>query len=158
MYDYITYESPVGELTIAAEGDNITALVLAGQKYIDEHLSGDGRQNKTPALEAAREWLDKYFAGECPDPSDLALDPHGTDFRKKVWKELIAIPYGSTISYGEIAERLGSSARAVGSAVGRNPVSIIIPCHRVIGADGSITGYAGGLDNKKWLLSHEGAI
>lgn len=156
MYDYIRYSSPLGMLTVAAEGGVLTALVIEGQKYAERHLSGVGRECETPVLRRARCWLDDYFAGKNPDASALALSPEGTAFQQAVWQELRKIPYGKTESYGAIAARLGSSARAVGSAVGRNPISVIIPCHRVLAADGALTGYAGGLENKKKLLRLEG--
>ena len=157
MYDYIRYCSPLGLLTIAAEGDDLTALVMEKQKYADRHLAGEGRECETPVLHMAKCWLDDYFAGENPVLSALPLSPRGTAFQQAVWQELKKIPYGKTDSYGAIASRLGSSARAVGSAVGRNPISILIPCHRVLAADGSLTGYAGGLENKEKLLRLEGA-
>lgn len=156
MYDFICVPSPLGILTITAEGNAITALVIEGQKYADRHLAGEGRERQTPVLLAARDWLDAYFSGEAPDPAALRIEPSGTDFQKRVWRELRRIPCGETITYGALAERLGSSARAVGGAVGRNPVSILIPCHRVLGADGSLTGYAGGVENKRRLLRLEG--
>lgn len=155
MYDFIRYDSPLGPLTIAAENNALTALVIAGQKYEDRHLSGEGRKRQTPVLAKARDWLDRYFAGKRPDPAQLPLSPKGTAFQQRVWWELLTIPYGRTESYGSLAARLGSSARAVGSAVGRNPISVIIPCHRIVGADGSLCGYAGGLENKKKLLKLE---
>ena len=112
-----------------------------------------------------KKWLDRYFNKEQPDPKELKLAPKGTDFRKTVWDILLKIPYGQTTSYGAIAKsvtesRKGSktSARAVGGAVGHNPISIIIPCHRVVGSDGSLTGFASGLDKKVWLLQHEDVI
>ena len=156
MYDYIRYSSPLGMLTVAAEDGALTALVIEGQKYADRHLAGEGRECETPVLHKARCWLDDYFAGENPDASALPLSPKGTAFQQAVWRELRKIPYGETESYGAVAARLGSSARAVGSAVGRNPISLIIPCHRVLAADGGLTGYAGGLENKKKLLRLEG--
>ena len=156
MYDYIRYSSPLGMLTVAAENGALTALVIEGQKYADRHLAGEGREGETPVLRRARCWLDDYFAGKKPDASALPLSPKGTAFQRAVWQELRKIPYGETESYGALAARLGSSARAVGSAVGRNPLSIIIPCHRVLAADGGLTGYAGGLENKKKLLRLEG--
>ena len=156
MYDYIRYSSPLGMLTVAAENGALTALVIEGQKYADRHLAGEGREGETPVLRRARCWLDDYFAGKNPDVSALPLSPKGTAFQRAVWQELRKIPYGETESYGAVADRLGSSARAVGSAVGRNPLSIIIPCHRVLAADGGLTGYAGGLENKKKLLRLEG--
>lgn len=156
MYDYIPYRSPLGMLIVAAEGEALTALVFEGQKYARQHLAGEGQERETPVLRAARLWLDAYFAGERPDAAALPLSPRGTNFQQTVWQELQAIPYGETCRYGEIAVRLGSSARAVGSAVGRNPISLIIPCHRVLGAKGALTGYAGGLERKKALLALEG--
>lgn len=158
MYDYIRCPSPLGMLTVAAEGEALTALVIAGQKYADQHLSGEGRERETPVLLEAKTWLDRYFAGEHPDPADLPLAPKGTAFQQRVWRELLTIPYGQTESYGALAARLGSSPRAVGSAVGRNPLSILIPCHRVLGADGGLCGYAGGPENKKKLLMREGIL
>ena len=158
MYDYIRYDSPLGTLTIAAEDEAVTALVIDGQQYEDRHLAGKGEECETPVLHAARLWLDAYFAGKNPDVSAIPLSPKGTGFQKRVWQELLSIPYGKTNTYGTIAKRLGSSARAVGSAVGHNPISVIIPCHRVLGADGNLTGYAGGLENKEKLLRLEGVI
>ena len=155
MYDYIHYDSPLGTLTITAEKDALTVLVIEGQKYEDRHLAGEGRERETPVLHQARAWLNRYFAGERPDPAELPLSPKGTAFQQSVWRELLQIPYGRTESYGALAARLGSSARAVGSAVGRNPISVIIPCHRVLGADGGLCGYAGGLENKQKLLKLE---
>lgn len=156
MYDFIRYPSPLGMLTVAAEGEALTALVIDGQKYAERHLAGEGREQETPVLRTARRWLDAYFAGQAPDGAYLPLSPRGTVFQQTVWQELRKIPYGQTESYGALAMRLGSSARAVGGAVGRNPLSILIPCHRVLAADGSLTGYAGGLENKKKLLRLEG--
>lgn len=158
MYDYIRYPSPLGLLTVAAEDGKLTAVVMEGQKHEEHHLQGDGRERETGALHAARLWLDQYLAGNRPDPTSLPLSPKGTPFQTKVWQELQQIPYGETVTYGDLAKRLGSSARAVGNAVGRNPLSILIPCHRVLGADGSLTGYAGGLKNKETLLRLEGVL
>lgn len=156
MYNYIRYDSPLGVLTLTEEDNTLTALVIEGQKYFSRHLYGEGREKETPVLHKAGIWLDGYFAGKNPDGSMLPLLPKGTEFQKKVWRKLREIPYGETSTYGELAKLLGSSARAVGSAVGCNPVSIIIPCHRVLGADGNLVGYAGGLENKKKLLQLEG--
>ena len=151
MYNYIRYCSPLGMLTVTEEDGALTALVIDGQKYAERHLTGEGTERETPVLHAARLWLDSYFSGEAPEVSGLPLSPKGTVFQKKV-------PYGATDTYGALAGRLGSSARAVGSAVGRNPISIIIPCHRVLASDGSLTGYAGGLENKEKLLQLEGVL
>lgn len=156
MYDYIHYDSPLGMLTVAAEGNALIALVIQGQKYEDRHLAGERRELETPVLHQAKIWLDRYFAGDRPDYEELPLSPKGTAFQMRVWRTLLQIPYGQTESYGDIAACLGSSARAVGSAVGRNPISIIVPCHRVLGNDGGLCGYAGGLENKKKLLTLEG--
>ena len=108
----------------------------------------------SPALSAALCWLEEYFRGEEPK-IEITLNPEGTAFQKRVWRELLTIPYGETLSYGALAKRLGSSPRAVGAAVGRNPISLLIPCHRVLGSDGSLTGYAGGVERKKFLLEQE---
>jgi len=158
MYNYIRYCSPLGMLTVTEEAGALTALVIDGQQYADRHLAGEGKEREIPVLHAARLWLDAYFAGEAPEVSGLPLSPKGTVFQRKVWQELLKIPYGATDTYGALAGRLGSSARAVGSAVGRNPISIIIPCHRVLASDGSLTGYAGGLENKEKLLRLEGVL
>lgn len=159
MYQTTTYASPVGELTLASDGTALTGLWLEGQKYFGG-TSGEelapGRSD-LPVFQAARAWLDRYFAGEKPSPAELTLAPAGTPFQRAVWEKLQAIPYGAVTTYGALARELdGASPRAVGSAVGRNPISIVIPCHRVVGADGSLTGYAGGIDKKLWLLDHEG--
>ena len=142
------YPSPLGPLTLACDGQNLTGLWLKDQKYFGgshpEELTPGG---DSPVLFAARDWLDRYFSGARPSPRELPLAPQG-------------IPWGAVTTYGELARRLGRqpfSAQAVGGAVGHNPISIIIPCHRVVGANGSLTGYAGGLEAKEWLLRHEGA-
>ena len=158
-------DSPLGTLLLAAEGDALVGLWLDGQKYYAAGLPEDAAEDPShPVLQAAAEWLDAYFAGDKPKISALPLAPGGSGFQKLIWGLLREIPYGETTTYGALAEKaethLGrkTSARAVGAAVGRNPISIIIPCHRVLGADRSLTGYAGGLDKKEWLLRHEGAI
>lgn len=161
MYNAIKYNSPLGGLTIVAKDEGITALVLDGQKYEEKHIPV-GTTICEPGQESAAfvkacKWLDAYFAGQRPEISDLPLAPEGSAFRQQVWRELMEVPYGGTTTYGTIAGKLGSSARAVGNAVGHNPISIVIPCHRVIGADGSLTGYAGGIENKVRLLELEGA-
>ena len=157
---YMEYTSPLGLLTVASRGEKITGLWIEGQKYFAQTLPAGARLT-APAgvLKLAASWLDSYFAGERPSPCELPLAPEGSAFRRAVWEELCAIPYGQTVSYGQLARRIaGTSARAAGGAVGHNPISIIIPCHRVLGAGGGLTGYAGGVERKQWLLRHEGAI
>ena len=153
------YASPLGTLTLASDGENLTGLWMAGQKYF---AAGTPTNlpvcDDLPVFLQARDWLDRYFAGERPAVCELPLAPQGSAFRQSVWRILCEIPYGQTVTYGEIAKRLScKSAQAVGGAVGHNPISIIIPCHRVLGSDGSLTGYAGGAQKKIWLLAHEGA-
>ena len=151
-----TYPSPLGELTLASDGTSLTGLWIKGQKYFGGGATLCEVQDDLPVFAAASSWLDAYFAGEETDPEDLPLALTGTEFQQTVWQALRDIPYGTTVTYGELASRIGcGSARAVGTAVGRNPISIIVPCHRVLGADGSLTGYAGGIDCKRWLLDHE---
>jgi methylated-DNA-[protein]-cysteine S-methyltransferase len=145
-------------MTASAEGENLTGLWFTDQKY---YPSTDGWQTKPdhPVFENLRSWLTGYFAGRNRDRAYKKLfrpRPAGTAFQKKVWEALLAIPYGKLSTYGAIAGQLGSSARAVGGAVGRNPISLVVPCHRVVGADGTLTGYAGGLERKKALLEMEG--
>ena len=151
--------SPLGEILLAAEDGALCGLWFVGQKYEGAGLpagSGPGSASADPALEKAQAWLASYFAGENPK-IDFPLAPRGTAFQRRVWAALADIPRGETSSYGALAERLGcGSARAVGSAVGRNPISVLIPCHRVLGANGSLTGYAGGLERKRALLKLEG--
>ena len=147
--DYITrYPSPIGPLTIRSDGSAIPGLWM--------ELSGEIRDD-LPVFAAARNWLDRYFAGQAPDPRELPLSPAGTAFQKRVWEALLQVPHGCTRSYGDIARAIGKprACQAVGGAVGRNRIAIIIPCHRIIGADGSLTGFAGGLEMKRWLLNHE---
>lgn len=158
--------SPIGRITLASDGQFLLGLWIEGQKHFLSSISGEVQTNENLEIFIkTKTWLKAYFQGQNPDISDIALAPQGGDFRKAVWRELTKIPYGKTISYGDIAkqisERAGgkkTSARAVGGAVGRNPISIIIPCHRVIGADGGLTGYAGGIDKKIYLLKLEGAV
>ena len=162
MYKYKEYRSPVGKIILCSYGDALTALFFEGQKYADQYtdryLQGTYCPEGNPVLDRTHVWLDRYFAGERPDPSEIQLAPEGTQFQRKVWDELLKIPYGTTDTYGAIARRLHSGSQAVGGAVGRNPISIIIPCHRVLGADGSLTGYAAGLAVKEKLLEIEGCM
>ena len=151
------YESPIGRMLLAADDAGLTGAWFYGQRHFARGL-GDAERGvgtETPALATARRWLDAYFAGERPDVAGVPLAPRGTAFQRRVWDALLAIPYGETRTYGELAAALGSSPRAVGTAVGRNPISVIVPCHRVLGADGSLTGYAGGLERKRALLALE---
>ncbi|WP_172134974.1 methylated-DNA--[protein]-cysteine S-methyltransferase [Adlercreutzia sp. ZJ473] len=162
MYCCSEYDSPMGKLTIASDGVAVCGLWLEGQKYHGATVSEEMvRSDEAGGLAELRAWLDAYFAGERPDPASVPLAPIGSEFRQAVWQKLLEIPYGELTTYGAIAqalkeERGKASALAVGGAVGHNPISIIIPCHRVVGADGSLTGYAGGLARKTWLLEHEG--
>ena len=151
-----TFSSPLGEIFIAADGEAVCGAWFTGQKYDRAGLRDmvlTGPEN-SPALSAALAWLTEYFRGKEPKIK-VKLRPEGTPFQKRVWEELLTIPYGETLSYGELARCLSSSPRAVGSAVGKNPISLLIPCHRVLGSDGSLTGYAGGVERKKFLLEKE---
>ena len=158
------YPSPLGPLTLACDGQSLTGLWLENQKYFGGPRPEELTPGKDfPVLDRARAWLDRYFAGDRPSPGELPLDPAGTPFRRAVWSLLLEIPWGTVTTYGELAQRAclrldrpSVPARAVGGAVGHNPISIIIPCHRVVGANGSLTGYAGGIPAKRWLLEHEG--
>jgi methylated-DNA-[protein]-cysteine S-methyltransferase len=159
-----TYPSPLGEITLASDGKNLAGLWLAGQKYHGAALYNDMAEKAAlPVFGLVTEWLNSYFKGENPGISDLPLAPAGSAFRHMIWRILCEIPYGEVTSYGEIARKAAAitgknamSSRAVGGAVGRNPISIIIPCHRVVGANGSLTGYGGGIERKAQLLKLEG--
>ena len=157
-----TCRTPVGMLTLASDGDHLTGLWLENQKYFGSTLAPDATEQNLPVFAQAIDWLDRYFRGEAPAVT-LPLAPEGSAFRQAVWDILRHIPYGETMTYGQIAAQLQQqtgkhvSAQAVGGAVGHNPISILIPCHRVLGADGSLTGYAGGLHAKAQLLALEGA-
>ena len=158
------YDSPVGKLFIASDGENIIGLCIEGQKYYLNKLEKEGiLENDLPIFDKTRKWLDSYFKQEKPKISELSLAPEGNVFRQSVWEFLCKIPYGETITYGELAKKVAKklnkssmSAQAIGNAVGHNPISIIIPCHRVVGKNGNLTGYAGGIDKKIKLLKHEG--
>ena len=151
------YESPLGKMLLAADDGGLTGAWFYGQRYFARGLAGAEKdtETETPALVAARLWLDAYFAGGRPGVADVPLTPRGTAFQRRVWDALLAIPYGETRTYGELSAELGSSPRAVGAAVGKNPISVIVPCHRILGAGGSLTGYAGGLERKQALLELE---
>lgn len=158
------YNSPLGRLTLVSDGENLIGVWLAGQKYfcstVNELLS---EKDDLPVFIKVKKWLERYFNGENPSIKELPLAPQGNDFRQRVWDILCKIPYGETVTYGYIAKEIANSlgrksmsAQAVGGAVGHNPISIIIPCHRVVGSNGSLTGYAGGIDKKIKLLELEG--
>lgn len=159
------YHSPLGSLMLASDGDNLIGLWIEGQKYFAAKVAEEiSEKDDLPVFSDVKTWLNQYFAGEKPAISDLPLAPVGGAFRQSVWDILCEIPYSEVITYGEIARRMAvrmnrksMSSQAIGGAVGHNPISIIIPCHRVVGANGSLTGYAGGIDNKIKLLEHEGA-
>jgi len=163
MFYSTTYSSPVGKITLACDGANLAGLWFEGQKYFGASIPEKMAENDgIPVFSAAKNWLDRYFAGEKPAVSELPLAPIGSKFRQKVWKMLCEIPYGEVATYGGIAKKMAvnkkesGSSQAVGGAVGHNPISIIIPCHRVVGTNGSLTGYAGGIDKKIKLLELEG--
>ena len=151
------YASPLGPILLAADETGLTGLWFEAQKYFPSFSGVEYQEKETPVLTETVRWLDVYFSGK--DSGFLPpLHPQGSPFRQTVWDILLTIPRGQTMTYGEIARRLGvRSAQAVGGAVGHNPISILIPCHRVVGSDGSLTGYAGGLDRKTRLLQLEGA-
>ena len=189
---HVEYDSPIGSIVMAGDGESLTGLWFVGQKYFGSTLPGGGEctwthersvegtpkvcggnltevrecigeNTQLPVFQTTKRWLDLYFQGKIPDFMP-ALRLEGTPFRKAVWEILLSIPYGQTMTYGEIASKLAEqrglprmSAQAVGNAVGHNPISIIVPCHRVVGSDGSLTGYAGGVEKKAALLALEGA-
>ena len=160
---YIThYQSPLGGITISSDGTALTGLWFDGQKYFASTLGADYKEKDLPVFTETKRWLDIYFSGREPDFTP-PLSLKGSAFRMAVWQILQSISYGQTITYGDIARQLAAqtgkkkmSAQAVGDAVGHNPISIIVPCHRVVGAGGSLTGYAGGIDKKVQLLELEG--
>ena len=153
MTERYTYNSPLGDLTVVVEENFLTGIWYPGNEPAE--LPARVSQQASTTMMSVVRWLDTYFGGSIPDFLP-PLNPAGTPFRHKVWKQLLMIPYGATTSYGAIAQAIGCrSARAIGNALGHNPVSIIIPCHRVVGSDGSLTGYAGNLDRKSYLLNLE---
>ncbi|HEY5920892.1 MAG TPA: methylated-DNA--[protein]-cysteine S-methyltransferase [Kofleriaceae bacterium] len=149
----ITLPSPLGVLRLYGHADELIGVWLPDS---DDLVPAHAKQASTPVLRATAKQLEEYFAGE-RRAFDLPLAPRGTGFQQLVWRALTAIPFGETRSYGELARAIGrpSASRAVGAANGKNPISIIVPCHRVIGASGDLTGYGGGLPAKRWLLAHE---
>jgi len=148
--------SPVGRLLLVGDGARLSGLFMTNQRH---HPVIESRTDDGEAFPDAVEQLDEWFAGDRRD-FDLALAPRGSTFQREVWDVLRRIPFGETTTYGDVAAQVGrpGSARAIGAAVGHNPIGIIVPCHRVVGASGALTGYAGGLDRKKWLLEHERAV
>lgn len=159
-FSKIVYTSPIGLLSIVATDQYLFGIWVEGQNHFERGLLVDNIEEvKThPVLNQAISYLDDYFLGQNPSLSELPLAPIGTDFEKKVWSYLQEIPFGTTVTYGQIAKDLSvASAQAVGGAVGRNPWSILVPCHRVLGANKRLTGYAAGLERKAWLLNHERA-
>jgi methylated-DNA-[protein]-cysteine S-methyltransferase len=156
-YTYV--DSPIGELLLASDGDALTALHLPEHRGKPAPVPDAEWRRDDATARDARDQLRAYFAGELR-AFDLTLRPKGTTFQHIVWAELVKIPFGATVSYAELARRIGhpGAARAVGAANGRNPIAIIVPCHRVIAADGTLGGYGGGLDRKEWLLQHEATV
>lgn len=164
MYYSAVYPSPVGVITLASDGECLVGLWIEGQKYYGGAIREAMIKNENiPVFYKTKSWLDRYFAGNKPSASQLPLAPIGGQFRQLVWDVLREIPYSKVITYGDIARRIAAqmnrksmSAQAVGGAVGHNPISIIIPCHRVVGSNGSLTGYAAGIAAKAKLLELEG--
>lgn len=159
-----TYLSPIGRMTLTADALGLTGIWYNGQKHFPAELAACDETRLSPVLESTKVWLDCYFDGGCPDFTP-PLHPQGTPFQQAVWQLLLTIPYGTTATYKFLAEHLARerglrtmSAQAVGGAVGRNPISIIIPCHRIVGSNGSLTGYAGGIERKVHLLTLEHAL
>lgn len=157
------YQSPLGQIILGSDGEKLSGLWFEGQKYFDKEAVKAAEERELSVFEDTRRWLDTYFAGKIPDFTP-PLAANGSEFRRTVWEMLLEIPYGCVMTYGEIASRIAKmrgqdtmSAQAVGGAVGHNPVSLIIPCHRVVGSDGKMTGYAGGIEKKIWLLAMEKA-
>lgn len=157
------YQSQIGEILLASDGENLIGLWIDNQKYYLGNLKEKLLEKENLKIfNKTKKWLDRYFNQERPKISELPLKPRGSDFRQTVWKILCEIPYGKTITYGEIAKNVAEimgkekmSPQAIGNAVGHNPISIIIPCHRVVGTNGNLTGYAGGIDKKIKLLEIE---
>ena len=164
MYYQATYSSPIGTITLACDENNLIGLSMKGQKYYGDTIPEAMRKNDDmPIFANTKKWLDRYFAGKKPGISELPIAPIGGSFRQEVWNILREIPYGEVTTYGNIAKKVAAkmnkesmSSQAVGGAVGHNPISIIIPCHRVVGSNGSLTGYAGGIKTKIKLLELEG--
>lgn len=157
---YTWMDSRIGALLLTSDGRSLTGIYLDGQKYFPHQHEDWQESGELDVLNQTKTQLTEYFAHQ-RQSFNLPLNPQGTDFQKQVWHCLQQIPYGKTIAYGELASRLGKppgASRAVGAANGRNPIAIVVPCHRVIATSGKLTGYAGGLDRKQWLLHHEQAL
>lgn len=156
--DYLShYASPLGPITLSSDGEALTGLWFDGQKYFGATLSPEQMELDLPIFQETSRWLDLYFGGRDPGPLPL-LRPKGSEYRQKVWKALLEIPRGQTVTYARLAGLIPTSPRAVAGAVAHNPISLLIPCHRVIGTGGALTGYAGGVDKKRALLRLEGAL
>ena len=153
---YTVIESPLGPVYLFSEENFLTGVYL--QSQLPPLSVAEAENGISSLIQEAIQWVDDYFGGKKPDPAVLPLRPTGTAFQQKVWQMLLHIPYGTTVTYGQLANQFpeSMSAQAIGQAVSRNPISIVIPCHRVMGSDNSLTGYAGGIENKVWLLRHEG--
>ncbi|OCG21711.1 methylated-DNA--[protein]-cysteine S-methyltransferase [Gilliamella apicola] len=164
MFYLCNYSSPMGLITLVSQQNKLVSAWIEGQKYFGNIVSAQKEEKPNlPIFNSTKKWLDDYFLEKKPNLYQLELAPNGTPFRHLVWKILCEIPYGKVTTYGDIAKQIAlktdkprMSNQAVGGAVGHNPISIIIPCHRVIGANGNLTGYAGGIDKKIQLLQHEG--
>lgn len=162
MFYSTTYKTPIGNSFLVSNEEYLVGIWFEGQKHYCPIKETIKTGQLTDVLRQTTEWLNQYFSGEQPDISTIQIKLHGTPFQQDVWEILCEIPYGEVMTYGEIAKiiakkynRKTMSAQAVGGAVGRNPISILVPCHRVVGANGSMTGYAGGIEKKQWLLQHE---
>ena len=163
-YYKTTVESSIGKITLGSDGESLVGLWTDGQRYFGDNIPNEMLpDDNLSVFDITKEWLNRYFDGKKPLISELPLAPIGGEFRQTVWKMLTEIPYGEVITYGELAKKIAEqrgiekmSARAVGGAVGHNPISIIIPCHRVVGANGNLTGFSGGIQMKLQLLQHEG--
>lgn len=152
---YISYyDSPLGSILLASDGEFLTGLWFVNQKYYAKNLNRDAKEKSLEIFDLTRKWLGSYFEGNKPD-FNIPIKFIGTDFQVAIWQSLLKIPYGEFVTYGDLARILNTSPRAVGTAVGKNPISIIVPCHRVVGKNNSLTGYAGGIDKKEYLLKLE---
>jgi methylated-DNA-[protein]-cysteine S-methyltransferase len=156
MIYFTTYESPIQELKLLSDGRSLIGLYMMSEKHVLQQQSDWVEDDSVAPFSETKQQLNEYFAGTLIE-FNLPIQLHGTAFQQKVWEVLKTIPYGVTMSYGELAKQLNqpNASRAVGLANGKNPVSIVVPCHRVIGANGKLTGYGGGIERKQWLLSHE---